>query len=538
MWLVIQNTEEPSCNQISLPLGEGDFSIGRSDECNLAIGDKSLSRCHIIITKRGDEVIFRDGGGSGNIELNGKQTLVGSLKIGDRIEIGKTTLTLHATPPPPPKSSKVKTMVPLAKASALPERASQILPLLGAKQEKEGVQGLLDGLLQYLVQLFGAHQGFVLLRKRGGDLHPVATHAVEDTSRLLSVSRTIFTRALESGEMVIVLDTSKDKQLRQSLTFALDDESRTIICAPLLSNGVRLGVVYLDLPHRDDVLSNERRELVETVVALAATRLANHSVRNNLLAAKGALVAAEERERTQEELVHGGGKAASELISNLEAAAKSDTSVLITGETGTGKEMVARALHRLSPRREKPFIALNCAALPLDLIESELFGVEKGAFSGADEQRAGRFECANGGTLFLDEVGELPLETQVKLLRILQDRKVTRLGGNKAIELDFRLVCATNRCLEEAIKEGSFRSDLYYRIKVYPMELLPLRERKEDILPLATYFAGYFKKRYDKELNELTAEAEQLLLAFPWPGNVRQLRNVIERAVVFESSSN
>ena len=535
MWLVIKNAKDPSVNQISLPLPEGDFTIGRSAECTVAVGDKSLSRCHIIITKRGSEVIFRDGGGSGDIELNGQESLVGSFKIGDTITIGKTVLSLHESPPIPDEKGKGKS--PSTSTAKPPTvRASQILPLLGAKQEKGGVEGLLDGLLQYLVELLAAEQGFVLLRKRGGPLYPVATYAVDNAKQLLAVSRTVYTRALESGEMVIISDTNQDPQLRSSLTFALGKDSRTIICAPLLHEGLRLGVVYVDSKATGEELTNDRLELLETVVALAATRLCRMEVRTELLVSKGALVAAQERERAQEELIHGNGQAAKELLCNLQAAAKSDTSVLITGETGTGKEMVARSLHRLSNRRDKPFIALNCAALPLDLIEAELFGVEKGAYSGAEEQRAGHFESGQGGTIFLDEIGELPLEMQVKLLRILQEQKVTRLGGTKAIELDFRLVCATNCNLEEAIKEGSFRSDLYYRIKVYPIALLPLRERKEDILPLAAYFKGYFQKRYNKELKELSPEAEKLLLAFPWPGNVRQLRNTMERAVVFESS--
>mgnify|MGYP001548091391 CR=1 FL=1 len=537
MWLIIRNTSEPTHNQVSIPLPEGDFRVGRGAKCDIAIGDKAISRCHVILTRSGNDVSFRDGGGSGNIEHNGSESLYGSLKEGDSLSIGNTTLMIQTEPPPPPQMPSIKTSISPTTSSPMPERASQVISLLGASQEKQGIQGLLDGLLRYLVELLGGERGFVLLRRRSGALHPVATHAIADAKTLLAISRTIYTRALEKGEVVVVTDTNEDTQLKQSLTFAVGGNSRTILCAPLLDGGTRLGVVYVDLPRKEEDISKERMELVETVVALAASRIASQEVRTSLLAAKGALVAAEERERTQEELVHGDGPAANALMEHLEAAAKSETTVLITGETGTGKEMVARALHRLSSRRDKPFIALNCAALPLDLIEAELFGVEKGAFSGAEERRAGRFECANGGTLFLDEVGELPLEMQVKLLRILQDRTVTRLGGNKSISLDFRLICATNRNLESAINEGSFRSDLYYRVNVYPIELLPLRKRPEDILPLATYFAGYFKKRYNKRSGTFSQAAEKLLQSFGWPGNVRQLRNVIERAVVLESNT-
>ncbi len=215
----------------------------------------------------------------------------------------------------------------------------------------------------------------------------------------------------------------------------------------------------------------------------------------------------------------------------IEAVKESSSSVLITGETGTGKELIARSLHYNSSRKEKPFVPVNCAAIPKDLIESELFGYEKGAFTGATSRRIGKFEEASGGTLFLDEIGELELPLQSKLLRVLQERELERLGSNKTIKVDFRLVCSTNRNLKEEVKAGNFREDLYYRINVVEIKVPPLRERVEDIPLLAMEFLNEFSLREKKKLT-LSDDVIDIFRSYHWPGNIRQLKNIIERAVV------
>ncbi|MEE2751628.1 MAG: sigma-54 dependent transcriptional regulator [Myxococcota bacterium] len=216
----------------------------------------------------------------------------------------------------------------------------------------------------------------------------------------------------------------------------------------------------------------------------------------------------------------------------IERVANSPTTVLITGESGTGKELVARALHTNSSRKDEPFISVNCGAIPDTLFESELFGHEKGAFTGAIGSRPGRFELADGGTLFLDEVGELPLDMQVKLLRVLQERKVDRVGGLKPIEVDVRLITSTNRDLSKEVEEGSFRQDLFYRLNVIPIHLPPLRERTEDIPLLVKHFLERFNVRLDRNIEGLTAGAEELLQRWEWPGNIRELENLMERTVL------
>jgi two-component system response regulator AtoC len=233
----------------------------------------------------------------------------------------------------------------------------------------------------------------------------------------------------------------------------------------------------------------------------------------------------------------GASQGITELYAILERVADTPTTVLITGESGTGKELVARALHEHSGRKDKPFIKVNCAAIPKELIESELFGYERGAFTGAVASKPGRFELANGGTLFLDEIGEIPIEMQVKLLRALQESEFERVGGIKTIRVDVRLVAATNRDLKKLIATGAFREDLFYRLNVVPIRLPALRERTGDIPLLVEHFLAKFNDRLKKKVEGVEPEATEILVQYPWPGNIRELENVIERAVLFCDAS-
>ena len=231
----------------------------------------------------------------------------------------------------------------------------------------------------------------------------------------------------------------------------------------------------------------------------------------------------------------GNSPALNRMLNDVQLVANTDSTVLIQGETGTGKELVARAIHNRSPRCEQAFIKLNCAALPRDLIESELFGHEKGAFTGALQQRKGRFELADQGTLFLDEIGELPLESQAKLLRVMQEQEFERIGGNQAIKVDVRIIAATNRELAAEVNEGHFRSDLYYRLNVFPLTVPPLRQRKRDLLPLAQFFLQRLAPRLGKQLTGMSDASLRNLHQYDWPGNIRELQNVVERAAILSS---
>ncbi len=225
-------------------------------------------------------------------------------------------------------------------------------------------------------------------------------------------------------------------------------------------------------------------------------------------------------------------RAMEEIYEGIRRVAPTSTTVLITGETGTGKELIAKAIHLASPRRNNPFIKINCAAIPPNLLESELFGYEKGAFTGANLKKQGKIEIAHKGTLFLDEIGELPKEMQVKLLRVIQEKEFERIGGLRTIKVDVRLLAATNRDLPREVKKGTFREDLFYRLNIFPLNLPPLRDRKEDIAPLAEYFLERFNKKLSRRIEALDEEVLALFKRYPWPGNVRELENILERLIL------
>jgi transcriptional regulator with GAF, ATPase, and Fis domain len=235
-----------------------------------------------------------------------------------------------------------------------------------------------------------------------------------------------------------------------------------------------------------------------------------------------------------EEIV-GSSAALQTVLSGLVKVAPTDSTVLITGETGTGKELIARAIHKHSQRAGQPFISVNCASIPSSLIASELFGHEKGAFTGAVQRRQGRFELAHSGTIFLDEVGDLPLETQVTLLRVLQERQFERVGGSRVLSTDVRVIAATNRNLTAAIAAGTFRSDLFYRLNVFPIEVPPLRKRKEDIPILVEYFVKRYAEKAGKQFRTIDMDTLELCQSYSWPGNIRELQNIVERSVILSS---
>jgi formate hydrogenlyase transcriptional activator len=317
---------------------------------------------------------------------------------------------------------------------------------------------------------------------------------------------------------------------------------RAYLCVPLMARGRAIGALLLQsfAPSRyspADVL------LLEEVAKQIALAVENMRAYEEIARLRAKLE--EENRYLQEEIksdhnfeeIIGQSRAIKEVFRAVEAVAPAGATVLITGETGTGKELVARALHNLSPRRGKALIKVNCAALPAGLIESELFGHEKGAFTGAIARKIGRFELAHAGTLFLDEIGDLPVELQPKLLRVLQEGEFERIGASRATTVDVRVVAATNRDLETAVQEGRFRSDLYYRLNVFPIRLPPLRERTEDIPLLVRYLTLKYGPRLGKRISDFPPAIMEVLQTYSWPGNVRELENVIERATILSAGA-
>ena len=349
-------------------------------------------------------------------------------------------------------------------------------------------------------------------------------------------------RAFTTGEPYLGGRTDLEKFKTDLVRLLLEEGVQTVCCVPLVALGRAIGTLNV-ASRRENAFRPEDVELLLQVAAQVAIAVQNALAFKEIDALKNKL--AEEKLYLEEEIrselnfedIIGESPALRKALSQVETVAGASSTVMILGETGTGKELIARAIHNLSPRRERTFVKINCAAIPSGLLESELFGHERGAFTGAITQKIGRFELADKGTLFLDEVADIPLELQPKLLRVLQEQEFERLGSTRTIHVDVRVVAATNRDLAPLVAERAFRNDLYYRLNVFPIHVPALRERPGDIPLLVRYFVQKFSRRLNKPIQYIPVEAMDALAAYSWPGNVRELENLIERAVLLSSGS-
>ena len=344
-------------------------------------------------------------------------------------------------------------------------------------------------------------------------------------------------RALTTRKPVFVNRYNIERYSSDIARRVLNEGLKSVLCLPLISHGRPLGTLCVgslkeeNFPRRDaELLQHVANQIAIAVEnALAFGRVVDRA--NRLTQEKRYLQDEIRAEHNFEEIV-GNSTALLEVLAKVEQVAPTDSTVLIWGETGTGKELIARAVHDRSRRKDRPLVKVNCSAISAGLVESELFGHVKGAFTGALDRRIGRFELANGGTIFLDEIGELPSETQVKLLRVLQEREFEPVGSSRSVRVDVRVIAATNRNLEESVRAGNFRDDLFYRLNVFPLELPPLRDRRSDIPKLAKFFLAHYAKKLGKSIKEISPDTMDRILEYSWPGNVRELQNVIERAVI------
>ena len=344
-------------------------------------------------------------------------------------------------------------------------------------------------------------------------------------------------QAITTSEVLVARTSEIDSFSPDVTKFFKEQGVQVICCVPLITHTRTFGTI--NFASRDSkAFSTPDVQLLKQVAAQVAIALENALAFRQIdelkdkLAVEKLYLEEEIRSEFNFEEIIGDSTALRRALAQVELAAPAGTTVLILGETGTGKELIARAIHNLSSRRERTFVKVNCAAIPAGLLESELFGHERGAFTGALAQKIGRFEFADGGTLFLDEVGDLPLELQPKLLRVLQEQEFERLGGNRTLHVDVRVVAATNSELVQLVAEKKFRSDLYYRLNVFPIQLPPLRERPEDVPLLVRYFVQKFSRRQNKTVEYIPADVMDALIHYPWPGNIRELENLIERAVL------
>jgi Nif-specific regulatory protein len=373
-------------------------------------------------------------------------------------------------------------------------------------------------------------RGAILLGNEENEFSSLYGLDRDNENRPVHISRTVVHKVLTEGVAILSNDIRASETLSTARSLIVA-QIASLMCAPLILFEKIIGAIYLDSNDPAVKFDEGHLQLLASIAGIAAVSLENARETEWLEGENSRL-------RSTLAIEHnmvGESPAMSEIYRFIERVASSNSAVLICGESGTGKELAAHAIHTNSPRAVKPFVVINCAALAETLLESELFGHEKGAFTGAIAQKKGKLEVAHGGTVFLDEIGEMPTPMQSRLLRFLQDHKIERLGGTRSIELNVRIVAATNRNLDEAIARGIFRADLYHRLNVVKVTMPALRDRREDIPLLASYFAAKYSKACKRTVNGISPAARNLLQSYEWPGNVRELENAIERAVVLGS---
>ncbi len=403
------------------------------------------------------------------------------------------------------------------------------------------LRGLLHQVLEILSQNHGVIRGTVALLS--DDDGAIVVHASDGPVRSgahtarYRLGEGITGRVVESGRAVVVPRISREPAFlfRAAERPELRERELSYLSIPIIVRKKAVGALGVDLPFDPDRDYEATLQFLDVVAAMLAQAVSTHraaELERRRLLDENTHLRQELKERYDFSNIVGTSGPMRQVYEAIEQVARTTTTVMLRGESGTGKELIAHAIHYNSPRADGPFVKVSCAALPESLIESELFGYEKGAFTGAHATKKGRFELAAGGTLFLDEIGELSLATQVKLLRVLQEREFERLGGTQTIRADVRLITATHKALERAITDGTFRSDLYYRLNVFPIPVPPLRERKPDILQLADHFLAKFSREHKKVIKRISTPAIDMLMSYHWPGNVRELTNALERAVV------
>jgi len=389
------------------------------------------------------------------------------------------------------------------------------------------------------------HGTITLLNRETGEISIEAAYglsASEQRRGRYKLGEGVTGRVVAEGRPAIVPRVSEEPQFldKTGTLKETDRDSIAFLCVPIKLENETIGTLSANRLFTGDVSLEEDVRLLRIIASMIS-----RAVRLRQQAQEERQRLIEERARLREELkerfrpanIIGRSKAMQHVYDLIAQVARTDTTVLLRGESGVGKELVAHAIHYNSPRADGPFVKVSCAALPESIIESELFGHEKGAFTGATQQRPGRFERANGGTLFLDEVGDLSPATQVRLLRVLQEKEFERVGGTEPIKTDVRIIAATNRDLEEAIEQGDFRRDLYYRLNVFPIHIPPLRERRTDIMLLADHFVEKYSKAHAKRVRRISTPAIDMLTSYHWPGNVRELENCMERAVLLSEDA-
>jgi transcriptional regulator with GAF, ATPase, and Fis domain len=538
-------------------LPDTDLTLGRDPANGLPISDPSVSRRHCVITRQDERFQVRDLDSRNGTQVNGESVKERWLTHGDQLTVGDSVF-LFLTEEDTKKSDRVefednqlthataqirpqdvlylqpdRILSELPSTSRLARNLNALLKISRVVHSIQDLDKLQDSILSLIFEVAPAERGAILLdgSTPGSFSSVYARHRDARIEKPVRVSRTVARQVTEQGLAILGSDVLGNTGLGH-VESLVASQVRSLLCVPLTVLQRTIGCLYLDTLSLARRFDKEDLELVTAVAGVCSFALEN-ARRVQWLEQENLRLT---NEIGMERNLVGDSKKMKEVFQFLGRVAPSEATVLINGESGTGKELAARAIHRRSPRANKTFMAINCAAIPETLLESELFGHEKGAFTGAAAQRKGRLETADGGVVFLDEIGELAPALQVKLLRVLQEREFERLGGTRPIKVDIRLIAATNRNLEESVKNGSFRQDLYFRLNVVNLTMPALRDRKEDIPLLASFFVHKQSKKSAATPKQISREAQAVLSNYDWPGNVRELENVIERALVLGTS--
>ncbi len=538
-------------------------TIGRALGNDVALVAEGLAETHAQVLFDGRDFNLEEVDRQGEILVNGKKKRRARLVHGDRLTLGEASLSFGIFDEPqkrtaegdPAALSETQLNVTNQQLSAF-RKLYEFSEKLMTMTE---IDPLLEAMLDAVIDVTGAERGLILLNDDAFTTGPKGAAPSSPTdpagaARRIrvraqrpsapasggsaaapkpgtggAISDSIVRKVLETGRPVIVSDALSDEEFNTSES-VLALRLSSVMCAPFSSQGQVQGVLYVGNDHVKNLFDKNQLDVLSIFASQASLILENAMLLNALRADKEKLVAELKDKRFGE--IIGACPSMLEVFRKLQKVATTDISVLITGETGTGKELIAREIHRRSNRATGPFVVINCGAIPENLIESELFGHVRGAFTGAVASRPGKFQVANGGTLFLDEIGELPLNLQVKLLRALQERIVFRVGDSKPEKVDIRIVAATNRVLEDEIRAARFREDLYYRLNVVNIYLPPLRERGDDVLIIARALFSKHAEELGSHVQGLTPQALAGIKKSPWPGNIRQLENRIKKALV------
>ena len=546
--------------QTTFLLPDSEVTIGRSASNDLSIPDRILSRQHCAISRQDDSYSIRDLGSRHGTLVNGIPISQQLLKVGDQIELGNSVFVFlagEAEARPQGNRAELSDSGEMPGAQTLLRREDSVYANLDTTTPDFPTGGRVARDLSTLLKI--AHNisavrdseslawqllgmAFDVVPAERGAMMAFASDPEEATWSIawdrvmgpgvpVRVSRTVVQRVLQEQSGLMIRDISSTDALRGSVSFS-EFPVHSLICVPLTMKGRISALMYVDTRDANVHFDDNHLQMMTAIAGIASLALEN-------IAHLEALTQENQNLRSQITIEHnmvGASARMREVFQFIQRVAPTESTVLILGESGTGKELVARAVHRNSPRAKGPFVAINCAAIAESLLESELFGHEKGAFTGAVGQKKGKIEMASGGTVFLDEVGELAAGLQAKLLRVLQEREFERVGGTRPIKIDIRVVAATNRNLQEAVQAGSFRKDLFYRLNVVAIEVPPLRERREDIPDLVEHFIQKTARKCNTRPKSLSPAARSSLTNYDWPGNVRELENAIERALVLGST--